>query len=279
MKTRLPLWPGLGLLMTAACAVADPDPAWHTVSPQPFDALRPEFVGSPPSWLGSVEPRSVTGGDQLSYGLIVRDGGSVEPRHWVVDLAARAIESEESGPCVACDVVSVACESGDVAHRASKVRCSDLHRDLWGACIGTADRENADRALLCLLQALRTSPAFEAVVRLVIDRPSLLSVITHFGVRVRRRCLFEEARPGDPVRIAGQEMPTFELPFEVDINGRSALRVIVVLVRPVDALRLGSGVVALYGWRPSDPSVGFSLGLLSARAAGGPAVARRPDPR
>jgi hypothetical protein len=131
------------------------------------------------------------------------------------------------------------------------------------------ERIEATLALHTLLAVVRKSKLLYGVLYEVIDKPSLWSVITHFGVRVSTLDHFDQARPAAPFTLgsgAGAvEVPAWEAPLELRLNGAPALRSIVTVVDPVSPLILCTGVVALRAFRPSDPKVTFTLRLLAAR--------------
>jgi hypothetical protein len=280
----LALWSWLWL--PGACAVSDPDPEW--IGRQEAEAIAvPEFAVPAALLLGIDAPLPecpLRRGDTLTFGLRLDDHGDV--RDWYVRIAV--VEPELEGPTVARVDASVHAADGALLGRdVLQVSVRALSNGLARACRGEGERPGdaapstmgfgavpesmrATLALMNLLQVVRRSDVLFDVLYEVIDKPSWLSVLLHFGVRVSVAAHFDRARAAAPFATAHGEVPAWEVPLELKLNGAPALRSVVTVVDPDSPFGLGAGVVALRAFRPSDPEVTFTMRLLSARRATAP---------
>ncbi|HKE01968.1 MAG TPA: hypothetical protein VKE69_13215 [Planctomycetota bacterium] len=132
-------------------------------------------------------------------------------------------------------------------------------------------------SLFGFLELFRQTPPLEAVrarlADVVVDAPSILNVLVHFGVSIDIRPDFRavEPRASDVPSSAG----ALALPIEFDINEALAFRYRLVVVPPDPPLQVAAGVIAIEGEHPSDPSRRFTIRLLAARR--GPALAPAAD--
>jgi hypothetical protein len=277
------------LCALAGCAVVDPDPQWaeRGYAIVEASAFRPSPVFAT-GFDAAAAPDAFAAGDEVVFGLQLDDHG--DKREWslavsVVDPAlpdvlgpefdwngkkARAYERRHA--------LLAEARVYDGEGRQLGVDRLELSRDLLTrglvqACreatsgSGTARGEAAGYAwqsLRELMRVVRNSPVLRDILWQVISKPSLFSIIGHFGVHVRQHEHFDKARAGAPF-AAGGELPTWEVPVEVTINDAPALRSIVVATEPRSPWNLCAGIVALTAVHPHDPQVTFSMRLLAAR--------------
>jgi hypothetical protein len=114
----------------------------------------------------------------------------------------------------------------------------------------------------------RHQPELWRIIVDVSDRPSLFSVLTHFGVSVSLRIDLEASQlvervPGFPLAVPGCRVPIVVL-----ANGQPALYVNVYAVEPDPPFHVVGGIVAVEAHRPSDPQVTLRIDLLAARRGG-----------
>ncbi len=135
------------------------------------------------------------------------------------------------------------------------------------ACRGSSDldRNSARWALRVLFDIIRRSPILPGVMYQVVDPPSLLSIITHLGVKLRSEVHFDKARPTDPFAINELQVPAWSLPHEVMVNGKPALRSVLQVVDSASPLALCAGIVSFTSVHPTDPSRILKVRLLAAR--------------
>ncbi|MGD8454143.1 MAG: hypothetical protein PVJ57_20205 [Phycisphaerae bacterium] len=107
-------------------------------------------------------------------------------------------------------------------------------------------------------------PLLEAAVR----KPSLLSVILHFGVRYSYSCAVERFGRVDTSWI-GLDEPALCYPLRVDVNGARCIDCDLLVVEPRPPLQLAAGVVGLDAVQPEDPSHRLTVRLLAARCGAG----------
>ena len=99
----------------------------------------------------------------------------------------------------------------------------------------------------------------------VIDKPSVLSVIVHLGVRVSVRHRFDKAQPLAPVAVGGRQVAVYELPVELQLNGVPALRSKVLVTEPRSPLNLSAGILGMDAFQPRDPTARVSSRVRAAR--------------
>ena len=116
-----------------------------------------------------------------------------------------------------------------------------------------------------MLKVIRDSDVLFDVLLEVIDKPSVLSVIVNFGVRVSVRHRFDKAQALAPVAVGGREFPVYELPVELQLNGVPALRSKLLVTEPRSPLNLSAGILGMDAFQPSDPSARVSIRVVAAR--------------
>jgi len=134
--------------------------------------------------------------------------------------------------------------------------------------VGAAGRETVLRSIVSLYglaRVVRSNRSLFPLLRRVVDMPSVLSVLLHFGVDFRLDTPLQRAerwRTGLPEPL---DLPAYRAPLRVTINGAPALRISVVAAEPRSPLTLSAGIVEFLVERPSDPSVRLEARLLAAR--------------
>jgi hypothetical protein len=125
-------------------------------------------------------------------------------------------------------------------------------------------------ALSSLLQLIQSVESIEDVLWRVIEKPSVLSVALHFGVKLSLELGGEvEVLGADALPPALNGRPVYRLPLTIELNGEPALECHLTVTTPAPPLELVAGVVRIDGWRTSDPSRRVVLELLGARLAPG----------
>lgn len=261
--------------IAAGCASGELDSQWATrehglVAATAF-AASDELSGFDAP---SHEPRLATG-DRILLGMNLQRGGESSSRTFSLDVSSvenvRWPGSTDEEPIyfrVASVRLRVFGADGELlAEEVIRVHADSLESGVARACRGDddADRSRARSALRELFGIIRESPILAAVMYEVIDPPSLWSILTHLGVKLRTQVHFDEARPAEPFALGELEVPAWSLPHEVAVNDQPALRSILQVADPVSPLALCAGIVSFTSVHPTDPSRVLKVRLLAAR--------------
>lgn len=125
------------------------------------------------------------------------------------------------------------------------------------------------QSLVTLLGIVARDDTLSDILWQVVRRPSLLSVLWHFGVSISLQPRFREA-----IRAAALPphlpdlAPSWVVPFTLTINGAPALYADLLVTAPDPPLHLSGGILGVSARHPDDPARRFSLLLLAASRAG-----------
>lgn len=275
----------LALAALTACAYVDADPHWAARPAQFVEATvfatgRERRGIDPPAPADRVEK-----GDRILYGIEFDKGGARHDWLVAVEVVDPRFEPRQlrdgSTVCSLRLDVQVRDEAGtEVGRELVTVSRRDLVSGLFAACPGASrdpngapdasrypDDSAATLALLNMLHVIRKSPVLFGILRRVIDTPPILSIVVNLGVSVSLRTDFAAARTLPPVAIDGQQFPVYELPVELLLNDRPALRSKLLVTRPRSPLNLSAGILGLDAFQPSDPDARVSIRVLAARRA------------
>lgn len=278
----------LALALPCACAYVDPDPGWadRKAAAGPVAA----FASPTPDLRGIDPPASadrVEKGDRILYGVAFEKGGT--KRSWLVHVEVEDPRFEPRPTRYGTILymlrmsVRVCDETGaEVGRDLITVSRRDLVFGLFRACRGDEPEDatgdapllwripvdvRGDLALRNMLHVVRESAVLYDILWTVLDKPSVFSVIGNLGVRVSVHEDFAKAQQLAPLTIAGQTFAAYELPVELQLNGRPALRSKVVVAEPASPLNLSAGILRLDAFQPSDPTARVSIRVLAARRA------------
>lgn len=276
----------------SGCAAVDPDPQWASRSipaaePTSFDVPAALEIG----WEADLADPSLLRGDRVLVGMRILEEGQAST--WFI-----AVEVVDLGPVgyIAGDGwqhqmagLEVVVHDGagvEIGRDAVMISVVDLVYGLKAACLPdviaaeanhTLDLSGAGRgvlppsvrstlSLLNFLQVVRRSEPLRALLMAFVQKPSLWSVITHFGVHVSLDTQFQNAvatlnAPGSNPHTAAD----YAVPFELQVNATPAMRSKLYVTDPRSPLTLCAGIVAIAAHHPSDPDRKLDLRLLGAR--------------
>lgn len=269
---------GAWLLLSAAaagCASGELDPQW---------AMREHGVVEASAFLASEElvgfdapspDARLAVGDRVLLGMnLQRDGVSTARTFSLEALSVDLVRwpgSPDDDPIylrVASVRLRVFAAAGELlGEEILSVDAGDLESGVARACRGDDDRDRsrARWALRELFGIIRKSPILAGVMYEVVDPPSLWSILSHFGVKIRAEVHFDEARPAEPFALGESQVLAWNLPHEVLVNDQPALRSILQVADPVSPLSLCAGIVSFTSVHPTDPSRVLQVRLLAAR--------------
>lgn len=273
------------VVLTAACAWVDPDPAW---ADRPAGFAEASWQAPAAIPLQGFDPPApaerVANGDRIVYRVQLEKGDT--RRSWLVHaevedaeymsctlrdgsrscmLRIRVRVDDESGAEVGRDLVGMSRE--DVVFGLFRA----CRGDQWSAAeIGSSFAvvplvQRAHLGLLNMMQVIQGSKVLFSVLRQVIDPPSLLSILTNLGVWVRTDVRFDKAVALEPVEIDGHRYPVYELPVELQLNRQPALRCKVLVAEPDSPLNLSAGILGIDAFQPSDPTARVTIRVVAAR--------------
>lgn len=123
----------------------------------------------------------------------------------------------------------------------------------------------AHAALISFLGILQDDDLLAGILWQVVDKPSLWSVVTGFGVALRLEAGLARAKTVEDVGLPGWSRPAVQFPLLLKLNDRHALDATITATDPWMPLGLCGGIVEVEATRPSDGSVRFTARLLAAR--------------
>jgi hypothetical protein len=127
-------------------------------------------------------------------------------------------------------------------------------------------------AIMKLPEFLQRDPGMDTLIWRLIDRPSLLSLVAHRGLKMEVGLNGKDARP-EPAR--SEYGDAYRVPVMLTLNGRPAVRCEIVIARGDPPLGPCNGLLAIDAAHPSDPSRRIAVRLLAAQR-GDPDAARCP---
>ncbi|HEX6811316.1 MAG TPA: hypothetical protein VF384_06815 [Planctomycetota bacterium] len=124
----------------------------------------------------------------------------------------------------------------------------------------------ATLGLMSLLTVVQEDDALAEYFWQVVEKPSIWSVITGFGVKATFSMPFEKSVPATNLP---PDLPApgraFVVPMQIDVNGSPALFLEVVATDAARPYSLCGGIVAAVARHPTNPDVTLELQLLAAR--------------
>ncbi len=127
-----------------------------------------------------------------------------------------------------------------------------------------------------LLEIVRGNDALADYFWRVVEKPSVWSVLTHFGVDVSVDFALERSAPvGLPAPLPPGP-PSYAVPLRIDVNGSPALFVDLLASDAQRPYALCGGIVAAIARHPTRPERTFRMQLLAARL--GPPARTISDP-
>jgi len=240
-------------------------------------------------------------GDEVLFGLRLRRDGDV--RHWLLQLRVTEVEAVDAEgkklPPVDWSLringeietfaselcraeVVVMDERGKELGRSRPVLPRDfLSRGMAGACQLVHNRmrgrsasvrrkldmrplAEATVSAVALLQVVQDDSVLAPILWQVIEKPSLWSVVSSLGVDVMMRPSFHNATKADSP-VPGLREPTWRLPIALEVNSTPALNLDLFVTDSTPPFTPAGGLLGATARHPTNPTLDFSLLLLSAR--------------
>ena len=156
-----------------------------------------------------------------------------------------------------CDLARLLTETrkGPVTYGSRKLSRKEAARELYG---GFA-------ALMAFLNIAQNNKVLSAVLWQVMERPSVFSVLLAGKLELAILAMAHTATadaevfPGQPVLRA------YRVPLQIRANHTPVLFARMLVADAKSPFRISAGILAVDGFRPSDPKVRFRLQLLAAR--------------
>lgn len=124
---------------------------------------------------------------------------------------------------------------------------------------------NGVLAFFSLFKSIQDTRSLSPILNSVLEKPSLLSLVSHLGVTAEFGASFFLATPErNPLSPKG-DVGAYSFPVEVKLNGSPALVCRLWVAPPEPLLSLCAGVVALEAVHPFRAEKRFSMHLLAAR--------------
>ncbi|MCA8977459.1 MAG: hypothetical protein KDC98_22240 [Planctomycetes bacterium] len=121
-------------------------------------------------------------------------------------------------------------------------------------------------SLIALLQVVQNDDVLEDYFWLVVQKPSVWSVIKGMGVAASLRASPERSTPVSRLPPAlPAAWPAYAMPLRVDVNDTAALLADVIAVQPTRPYALCAGIVAAAARHPTQQDLRFDVQLLAAR--------------
>lgn len=128
-------------------------------------------------------------------------------------------------------------------------------------------------AIMKLPEFLNRNKSVEGLVRQLIERPGVLSVVMNGGVSMSLQMRGKDAAP--VAAAAGMSSPVYEVPMLVLINDRTAMECRLRVAPAAPPLGPCNGLVAIDASNPRDPGKRVSVRLLAARRGAAQAASGR----
>jgi hypothetical protein len=123
-------------------------------------------------------------------------------------------------------------------------------------------------ALMALLDVVTEDPTLAPILWQVVQKPSLWSVLWHFGAAVSVQPRFHDAVRAVPLPAPfANSDAAWVVPITLTVNGAPALFCDVVVGSSVRPLALCGGIVGAEARHPTDTGLTFSFRLLAAQRA------------
>ncbi len=120
-------------------------------------------------------------------------------------------------------------------------------------------------ALMSFFELVQHTEGLEDLLYKIVDLPSIWSIAWHLGVRVDMRFVAEEISSTKVVDWGLPGAPeAFYFPVAVTLNKHPALKVTLVVTRPVPPLLACGGVLGFVAERPNHPDIYLTLRIISA---------------
>lgn len=295
----------LGTLLLAGCsATLRPAPVPDASLLHGFDAA--DFPGAATLLSGFAAPATdPLGGDTVLFGLEVHDGADVERRMLLLELGGlsslwsvdgfdvQVVEhhprrtvtmtlTTQDGKAIEfrreVTPLPVLLRQFDAAGKelgASMIELFEepLRAGFWPLTLGEQDVSLDEHMMAVLLlttmrQLGQSDRTLRELLFTVVERPSLWSVVFHFGIAINVTA--GVGAPCPPLPSLPVTEPLRLLPLELLVNGALALSVDLALVQPKPPLLTAGGVVGAVARHPSRPERFALLRLLASRR--GPAA-------
>lgn len=135
-----------------------------------------------------------------------------------------------------------------------------------GPVTGEVEREQSDAhvALVAFLGVIQNDEHLRSIFWQILRMPTLWSIITNFGVRIRLAPEFGDAR-ATSASVDHRPTKAWNMPLQVLGNGSPVLLSNLRVVAPSSPRALCAGVVSLVVVRPGDPDMYLTTQLLAAR--------------
>jgi hypothetical protein len=290
--------PALAALLAACAAAPGPRPALDL---SPLAMIEHATFAGREAILGGFDAPSPAAdwrvGDSALFGLEVHRGASVERRllrlrvarrtgrpridlrdgrflegHQTVrtNVSLRRADGHATGHTLSLTPIEVQVTHFDADGTERSGSSVELYEELLATGLhplasGTDEARQIEASLLLfMLQRLGTAdPTLGELLFTVVERPSILSVLWHFGVDVR--LVGHEGRPGTSPAGVPDARDVAVLPLDVLVNGSPALHADIVVAPPRHPYAVTGGVLGAVVRHASDPRRVAVLRLLAAR--------------
>ena len=140
-----------------------------------------------------------------------------------------------------------------------------LQAGLWPACLddAAADEGVMSAVLLLTLQRLGADDAvLHELLFTVVDKPSVFSVLAHFGISVVVSA--RKGTEGPALRLGDRDVDCRVLPVDLDVNGSRAMCVHILCEKPRSPGSVAAGIVGVVARHPTEPRTAVAR-LLAMR--------------
>ena len=124
-------------------------------------------------------------------------------------------------------------------------------------------------ALQTFFSAAMAIPGNQHVLEQVIQKPSVWSVVRHFGVRTNLSFNWQDVQVAPEGKAAVQQ-PVYLLPVRLSLNNVLAVNANLAVSEPRPPLQASAGIVAICAEHPTAPDRRLFIRLLSARRTATP---------
>jgi hypothetical protein len=216
------------------------------------------------------------------------DGKPIDPVDWALRINGE-VQEFESAVCRA-EVVIMDEHGAEVGRSQPLLPRDFLSSGIASACrfvrsrmgeVGSRVYETLDMrplaeatvSAVALLQVVQEDSVLAPILWQVIEKPTVWSVVSNMGVRVMMRPSFHRVTSAlSPVPAVLDQ--TWRLPIALEVNQTPALNLDLFVTEPSPPFSLAGGLLGATASHPTNPTLDFSLLLLSARRS--TSAARRP---
>jgi hypothetical protein len=160
---------------------------------------------------------------------------------------------------------------GQGVYGAAELLLRKLHdpADSWTAAERDRLSESVGLLMLTML-TIRKHDQLEGLLWKIVQKPSVWSVVSNFGVTVNLSIDMDQARPVAS-ELPGQlgDLPALRFPMSLLVNDHTAIECEATVVPPLPPLHFCGGIIRLAGHHPRDPGRRFRLQLVGAGGARG----------